>query len=91
MRGRSKRSTIGSQKSPLNLRRSRKQIPARDGKRNGHGVLTYANGERYDGELRDDKPTNWVPYLLQFSGYRNMACALARPVNAFVTASDEPG
>jgi hypothetical protein len=27
----------------------------RDGKKNGHGVNTWANGDRSDGKYRDDK------------------------------------
>ena len=32
-----------------------------DNKKSGHGVYTYADGRRYEGEWRDDKPTGKLP------------------------------
>ena len=82
---RNKRSELA--KIPSGVARSRTQPGARR-QEERPGVLGYANGEWYDGEWRDDKPPDCGPNLLQFSGDRDMARALAQVLELMKAAGE---
>jgi hypothetical protein len=60
----------------------------RDGKKNGHGVNTWANGDRSDGKYRDDKEKATAPTLGSMTADMMASGAtVRRTANVFGTIS----